>query len=201
MNNKLKLPPSERSKVQLLGAVSLLGVSLGMAPVHAGQCAGPGDYCLQHPNDDKSATASGVKLQSDVIELKTNTASGQYTRKKLPGRMKSGTLTITRGANATSGGQSNPNGSGTSSQIKLDASGSAAIAVKKQGSSGNAAAAGSAVLNGWGNSGTSNHIKLDSTGNGAGGGTIAVKKQGSPSMAVKGQGVPDRATTTNSTPK
>jgi len=38
----------------------------------------------------------GVKLEADVIELKTQSLLGAYTRKKLPGRMKSGTLTITR---------------------------------------------------------------------------------------------------------
>jgi len=39
-----------------------------------------------------------VKIQLDPIELKTNTATGQYLRKKVPGKMKSGTLTLTRGA-------------------------------------------------------------------------------------------------------
>jgi phage tail-like protein len=39
-----------------------------------------------------------VKIQIDPIELKTNTATGQYLRKKVPGKMKSGTLTLTRGA-------------------------------------------------------------------------------------------------------
>jgi phage tail-like protein len=40
----------------------------------------------------------GVKIVVDSIELKTNTATGQYLRKKLPGKMKSGQLTLTRGA-------------------------------------------------------------------------------------------------------
>lgn len=38
----------------------------------------------------------GIKLEMDVIELKTQSLTGTYTRKKLPGRMKSGTLTMTR---------------------------------------------------------------------------------------------------------
>jgi phage tail-like protein len=38
----------------------------------------------------------GVKLEADVIELKTQSLLGQYTRKKLPGRMKSGTIVVTR---------------------------------------------------------------------------------------------------------
>lgn len=38
----------------------------------------------------------GIKLEADVIELKTQSLLGQYTRKKLPGRMKSGTITVTR---------------------------------------------------------------------------------------------------------
>jgi phage tail-like protein len=38
----------------------------------------------------------GIKLEADVIELKTQSLLGQYTRKKLPGRMKSGTIVITR---------------------------------------------------------------------------------------------------------
>lgn len=45
----------------------------------------------------------GIKLEADVIELKTNSALGQYTRKKLPGRMKSGTITVTRGITGNSG--------------------------------------------------------------------------------------------------
>src|SRR5580704_3013829 len=40
----------------------------------------------------------GVKIVVDSIELKTNTATGQYLRKKLPGKMKSGQITLTRGA-------------------------------------------------------------------------------------------------------
>jgi phage tail-like protein len=38
----------------------------------------------------------GIKIEADVIELKTQSLLGQYTRKKLPGRMKSGTITVTR---------------------------------------------------------------------------------------------------------
>jgi phage tail-like protein len=40
----------------------------------------------------------GVKLIVDSIELKTNTSTGQYLRKQLPAKMKSGTLVLTRGA-------------------------------------------------------------------------------------------------------
>jgi len=41
----------------------------------------------------------GVKIQLDVVELKTiNALTGTYLRKKLPGKMKSGQLTLTRGA-------------------------------------------------------------------------------------------------------
>jgi phage tail-like protein len=38
----------------------------------------------------------GIKIEADVIELKTQSLLGQYTRKKLPGRMKSGTIVVTR---------------------------------------------------------------------------------------------------------
>jgi phage tail-like protein len=40
----------------------------------------------------------GIKMVVDAIELKTNDATGHYLRKKLPGKMKSGQITITRGA-------------------------------------------------------------------------------------------------------
>ena len=40
---------------------------------------------------------SGVKLEQDVIELKQNTPDGKYVIKKLPGRMKAGEITLTRG--------------------------------------------------------------------------------------------------------
>jgi phage tail-like protein len=40
----------------------------------------------------------GVEIKVDVIDLKTNTATGKYLRKKIPGCMKSGTITVTRGA-------------------------------------------------------------------------------------------------------
>ena len=42
---------------------------------------------------------SGLKLENDVIELKHNTADGKYVNKKLPGRPKSGEITLTRGLN------------------------------------------------------------------------------------------------------
>jgi phage tail-like protein len=41
---------------------------------------------------------SGLKMEQDVIELKTNAAdSGKYVIKKLPGRPKAGEVTLTRG--------------------------------------------------------------------------------------------------------
>jgi phage tail-like protein len=43
---------------------------------------------------------SGLKMDQDVIELKQNTASGKYVIKKLPGRPKSGEVTLTRGLTA-----------------------------------------------------------------------------------------------------
>ena len=43
---------------------------------------------------------SGVKLEQDVIELKQNTPDGKYVIKKLPGRMKAGEITLTRGLTA-----------------------------------------------------------------------------------------------------
>lgn len=40
---------------------------------------------------------SGLKMEQDVIELKQNSADGKYINKKLPGRPKSGEVTLTRG--------------------------------------------------------------------------------------------------------
>lgn len=40
---------------------------------------------------------SGLKLESDVIELKHNTNDGKYVNKQLPGRPKIGEVTLTRG--------------------------------------------------------------------------------------------------------
>jgi phage tail-like protein len=40
---------------------------------------------------------SGLKMEQDVIELKQNTHDGIYINKKLPGRPKSGEITLTRG--------------------------------------------------------------------------------------------------------
>lgn len=40
----------------------------------------------------------GVKMESDVVEYKANTIAGLYIHRKLPARMKSGTLTLTRAA-------------------------------------------------------------------------------------------------------
>jgi phage tail-like protein len=46
----------------------------------------------------KSITeVSGLKMEQDVIEIKTNTADGGYVVKKLPGRWKAGECTLTRG--------------------------------------------------------------------------------------------------------
>lgn len=40
---------------------------------------------------------SGLKMENDVIELKHNTNDGKYVNKKLPGRPKSGEVTLSRG--------------------------------------------------------------------------------------------------------
>jgi phage tail-like protein len=40
---------------------------------------------------------SGLKIETDVIELKHNTSDGKYVNKKLPGRPKAGEVTLTRG--------------------------------------------------------------------------------------------------------
>ena len=40
---------------------------------------------------------SGLKMETDSIELKHNTAAGKYVNKKLPGRPKAGEITLTRG--------------------------------------------------------------------------------------------------------
>ncbi len=46
----------------------------------------------------KSITeVSGLKMEQDVIELKENGPDGKYVIKKLPGRWKSGEVTLTRG--------------------------------------------------------------------------------------------------------
>lgn len=43
---------------------------------------------------------SGLKVEQDVIEYKSNTPDGKYTIKKLPGRPKAGEVTLTRGLTA-----------------------------------------------------------------------------------------------------
>jgi len=43
------------------------------------------------------SSVDGIKMVIDPIELKTNDATGHYLRKKLPGKLKSGQITITRG--------------------------------------------------------------------------------------------------------
>lgn len=43
---------------------------------------------------------SGLKFDQDVIELKQNMPDGKYVIKKLPGRRKSGEVTLTRGLTA-----------------------------------------------------------------------------------------------------
>lgn len=45
---------------------------------------------------------SGLKLESDVIELKQNTNDGKFVNKKLPGRPKAGEVTLTRGLSGDS---------------------------------------------------------------------------------------------------
>ncbi len=39
---------------------------------------------------------TGLKMESDVIELKHNRNDGKYVNKKLPGRPKAGEVTMTR---------------------------------------------------------------------------------------------------------
>lgn len=43
---------------------------------------------------------SGLKMEQDVIEMKSNTADGKYAIRKLPGRPKAGECTLTRGLTA-----------------------------------------------------------------------------------------------------
>jgi phage tail-like protein len=43
---------------------------------------------------------TGLKMEQDVIEMKSNTADGKYMIKKLPGRRKAGEVTLTRGLTA-----------------------------------------------------------------------------------------------------
>jgi len=43
---------------------------------------------------------SGLKMEQDVIEYKSNTSDGKYQIKKLPGRPKPGEVTLTRGLTA-----------------------------------------------------------------------------------------------------
>lgn len=44
----------------------------------------------------KITEISGLKIEQDVIELKQNDKDGKFSIKKLPGRPKSGELTVTR---------------------------------------------------------------------------------------------------------
>lgn len=69
---------------RLLAAVTLLSGSLGLTFA-----------------DEASAGAPST------AEPKTGRPVDQYTRKKLPGRMKSGTLTVTRSASAGSSSKTN----------------------------------------------------------------------------------------------
>ena len=46
---------------------------------------------------------TGLKLEVDHIELKHNTFDGKYINKKLPGRKKSGEITLTRGVTGNRG--------------------------------------------------------------------------------------------------
>ena len=43
---------------------------------------------------------AGLKMEQDVVELKQNGPDGKYVIKKLPGRWKSGEVTLTRGLTA-----------------------------------------------------------------------------------------------------
>lgn len=40
---------------------------------------------------------SGLKMEQDVIDYKSNTSDGKYTIKRLPGRRKASEITLTRG--------------------------------------------------------------------------------------------------------
>ena len=43
---------------------------------------------------------SGLKIEQDVVEYKSNTHDGKYQIRKLPGRPKAGEVTLTRGLTA-----------------------------------------------------------------------------------------------------
>ncbi len=45
---------------------------------------------------------AGLKVEQDVIEMKSNTKDGKYIIKKLPGRPKAGEVTLTRGLTSDS---------------------------------------------------------------------------------------------------
>lgn len=59
-------------KTQLLAAISVLGVSLGMTSAAQAAACANGEHC-DATNPNQSTT--GVKMQPDVFELKTNTST------------------------------------------------------------------------------------------------------------------------------
>lgn len=62
-------------KTQILAAISVLGVSLGMTSTAQAAACASGEQCdSSTTNSNKPAATSGIKLQPDVFELKTNTA-------------------------------------------------------------------------------------------------------------------------------
>jgi phage tail-like protein len=44
---------------------------------------------------------SGLSIEQDVVELKQNTPDGKYSVKKMPGRQKAGSFTVTRPLNGS----------------------------------------------------------------------------------------------------
>lgn len=59
-------------KTQLLAAISILGVSLGMTTAAQAAACANGEHCdATNPNQ----STNGVKMQPDVFELKTNTST------------------------------------------------------------------------------------------------------------------------------
>jgi hypothetical protein len=71
-------------------------VAGALAVIGAGVVLQPAGAVRAEDSTMSQKAAKGVTPETDAIELKTNSATGQYLRKKLPGRMKSGTLTVTR---------------------------------------------------------------------------------------------------------
>jgi hypothetical protein len=80
---------ASRKSSSSVAAVLVLGAGLIVQPAGGVKADTPSSTPSSQP-------AKPGKTVTDPIELKTNTATGHYLRKKLPGRMKSGQITITR---------------------------------------------------------------------------------------------------------